>query len=324
MKDMKPKPIRRYLSPKYPTRLEVAARPDLLQKHQPPAWRNWPELTGAVGLFLLADTARLVAAASPAKGGQARSQSQAVAVVAPIFQHGEGRGTTGCIVMSPPVFLSEEEAMQVIREAMAGKGVQLGTNHTTLAGITLERFELVVPPAVATAAGEAAKETKPAGPAFKIKQEPFKADAADPKKRVFIEFLSERDALRWDLERSKEGEKIFSGTVHSFDMPKTAAYLAQRVKRQATDKLYFGAFYDPLAGKLDTSKQVDALLAAGAAESSNKPVDAKVETSANGRISMTLSQPTGAVVPDPKAESRRLLRLQVQDFLKWLQAQGAI
>jgi len=27
---------------------------------------------------------------------------------------------------------------------------------------------------------------------------------------------------------------------------------------------------------------------------------------------------------DPKVESQRLLRLQVQDFLKWLQAQGAI
>ena len=40
-------------------------RPGLLQKHQPPAWRNWPELTGAVGLFLLADTARLAAAESP-------------------------------------------------------------------------------------------------------------------------------------------------------------------------------------------------------------------------------------------------------------------
>ena len=54
MKNMKSKPIRRYPSPKYPTRLEVAARPGLLQRHQPPAWRNWPELTGAVGLFLLA------------------------------------------------------------------------------------------------------------------------------------------------------------------------------------------------------------------------------------------------------------------------------
>ena len=59
-----------------------------------------------------------------------------MAIVAPIFQHGEGRGATGCIVMSPPVFLSEEEALQVIREEMAAKGVQLGTNQTTVAGIT--------------------------------------------------------------------------------------------------------------------------------------------------------------------------------------------
>jgi hypothetical protein len=321
---MKAKPIRRYPSPKYPTRLEVAARPGLLQRHQPPTWRNWPELTGAVGLFLLADTARLAAADSPAKRGNAKAPGEAVAVVSPIFQHGAGRGSTGCIVMSPPVFLSEEEALQVIREEMAAKGVQLGTNQTTLAGITLERFQLVAPPAVAPASGEAAKETKPARPRYEIKQEPFKTDAADPKKKVFVEFLTERDALRWDLERSKEGEKIFFGTVHSYDMPKTAAYMTERVKRQATDRLYFGTFYDPMAGKPDTSQQVAALLAAGAAESSNKVVDAKVETSGNGKITMTLSQPVGAVLPDPKAESRRLLRLQVQDFLKWLQAQGAI
>ena len=100
--------------------------------------------------------------------------------------------------------------------------------------------------------------------------------------------------------------------------------MAERVKRQATDKLYFGTFYDPMAGTLDTSKQMAELLAAGLAKSSNKVVDAKVETPGNGRTTMTLSVPAGAGLIDPRAESRRLLRLQVQDFLKWLQAQGAI
>jgi len=66
---MKSKPDRKYASPKYPTRPEVAARPGLLQRHQPPAWRRWPELTGAVGLFLLADATQMVAADSPTKGG---------------------------------------------------------------------------------------------------------------------------------------------------------------------------------------------------------------------------------------------------------------
>src|SRR5512137_2050774 len=129
---MKSKPVSKYAQPKYPTRLEIAARPALLHRHQPPAWRKWPELTGAAGLFLLADTARLSAADASPKGSPNPAQTNAVAIVAPIFQHGEGRGSTGCIVMSPPVFLSEEEALQVIREEMATRGVQLGTNQTTL------------------------------------------------------------------------------------------------------------------------------------------------------------------------------------------------
>jgi hypothetical protein len=144
---MKSKPVRKYADPKYPTRLEIASRPALLHRHQPPAWRKWPELTGAAGLFLLADTARLSAADSSPKGGPNPTQTNAVAIVAPIFVHGEGRGATGCIVMAPPVFLSEEEALQVIREEMATRGVQLGTNQTTLAGVIVERVVWPIPTA---------------------------------------------------------------------------------------------------------------------------------------------------------------------------------
>ena len=302
---MKSKPVRKYTSPKYPTRLEVATRPGLLQRHQPPAWRKWPELTGAAGLFLLADTAQLSAADSSPKGGPKPTQTNAVAIVAPIFQHGDGRGATGCMVMSPPVFLSEEEALQVIREEMATIGVQLRTNQTTLAGITIERFLGSVP----AAPNGTTKGTPPARPTFQIKQEPFKADAADPKKKVFIEFLGERDADRWDWERQKEEGKINLSTVHSYDLPKTAAYVAEKVKRQATDKLYFGAFYDPLAGTLDVRKRAAELLRAGALLD-EKPSSGK-------------AKPAG-LFEGAKVESRRLLRLQVQDFLKWLQAQGAI
>jgi hypothetical protein len=89
---MKSKPVRKYAQPKYPTRLEVATRPALLRRHQPPAWRKWPELTGAAGLFLLADVTRLQAADSPPKGAQPSAEAKALALVAPIFQHGEGRG----------------------------------------------------------------------------------------------------------------------------------------------------------------------------------------------------------------------------------------
>jgi hypothetical protein len=274
---MKSKPVRKYAQPKYPTRLEIAARPALLHRHQPPAWRRWPELTGAAGLFLLADTARLSAADSSPKGGPNPTQTNAVAIVAPIFQHGEGRGATGCMVMSPPVFLSEEEALLVIREEMAAKGVKLGTNQTVVAGVTVGRYKRGVG----------------------TQQEPLKADAADPRKKLFVEFLGKRDAEQWDWERMKEGTNIFISSVQSYNLPKTGEYVTERVKQQATDKVYFGAFYDPLAGTLDFSKL-------------------RAKKSSPGKLNFE------AAMADAKVESRRLLRLQVQDFLKWLQAQGAI
>ena len=315
---MKSKPVRKYAQPKYPTRLEIAARPALLHRHQPPAWRKWPELTGAAGLFLLADTARLSAADSSPKGGPNPTQTKAVAVVAPIFVHGEGRGATGCIVMSPPVFLSEEEALLVIREEMGTIGVHLRTNQKALAGVTVERGVLSAP---ANPSG-VTKGTPPARPTFQIKQEPFKTDAADPKKKVFIEFLGERDADRWDRERQKEEGKFYGSTVRSYDLPRTAAYVAERVKRQATDKLYFGAFYDPLA-RPGFSRAPTAKASPGEAKSAGAPVNVRAEYLGHGRTDLTLLWSGGPLI-DAKAESRRLLRLQVQDFLKWLQAQGAI
>ena len=157
-----------------------------------------------------------------------------------------------------------------------------------------------------------------------IKREAVAADAADPKKKVFVKFLSERDADVWDSERMKEEDKFDVSTVYTYDLPKTAAYLADRVKRQATEKLFFGTFYDPLAGHPDPGERVASRLAPTTGQSSNPAVNAKVQTSSDGKVSMTLSQPASAAWKDRDSESRRLLRLQVQDFIKWLQAQGAI
>jgi hypothetical protein len=302
---MKSKPVRKYADPKYPTRLQAAARPGLLQRHQPPAWRKWPELTGAAGLFLLADTARLAAADGAPKRPQTPAQTNAVAIVAPVFHHGEGRGATGCIVMAPPVFLSEEEALQVIREEMAAHGVKLGTNDTAVAGVMLERVVWSTVPPGST------NQAEPAHRTYEVRNETFKADAADPKKKVFIEFLGERDAWDWESERRKEENDWFVSTVHAYDMPKTAEYVAGRVKRQAINKVYFGAFYDPLDNTWRSRK-------APAQGSSGAAGQGKVERPADGWASAPI------VPPDRTAESRRLLRLQVRDFLKWLQAQGAL
>jgi hypothetical protein len=292
---MKSKPVRKYPNPKYPTRLEMITRPSLFHRHQPPAWRKWPELTGAAGLFLLADTARLPAADGSPKGSQNPAQTNAVAVVAPIFQHGEGRGATGCIVMAPPVFLSEEEALQVIREEMTSRGVKLGTNGLAVTGVTLSNWPL--------------KSSVPKP------QDTYAASAADPTKKVFVEFISERKARHWDFERGKEEGNLQISSVQDYDMPKTAAFIAKRVKQQASDRIYFGTFYDPIAGSLDLGR---------IAKEAQAQRQAKTSGSGKPPTQGDLIRATREAGARAAAESRRLLRLQVQDFLKWLQAQGAI
>ncbi len=279
---MKAKPVRRYPKPTYPTRLAVVARPELLRRRQPPAWRQLPGMAGAVGLFLCAEEAMLKAADRPSKAGPSATRPDAVAVVAPIFKHGEGRGATGCIVMSPPVFLSEEEAMQVVREEMAAQGVRLSTNKVVVAGV--DRLGVWK-----RAEGERLR--------------PFEADAADAKRKVAVEFVGEYEARSVTEEKQmreiEQGRGVEISTVASYDMPEAAEYVGNKVKRQATDKVYFGAFYDPLAGKMDFEK-----IARPGGKDAGERFE-KMETEA-------------------KAESRRLLRLQVQDFVKWLQGQGVI
>jgi hypothetical protein len=245
----------------------MLSHPELLAEHVPPNWTRIPALCGAVGLFLGIN----LTLNGCGKAGANKRPDQRALVVAPIFEHGEGRGATGCIVLAPPVFLSEEEALQVIREELATHGVTLGTAEYEIAGVALSPFHSLRP-------------------------EPFKADAADSKKRMAIEFVSERECRDLDFaqqwENSKDGT-MHSSSVHRYDFPKTSEYLAEKVRKTGRTPVYFGTFYDPLSGKMDSGS-----LTNGA---SMLDAEAKIVT-----------------------ESKRLLRLQVQDFVKWLQGQGAL
>ncbi len=301
---MKPKPVRKYAQPRYPTRLEIAARPALLHRHQPPGWRKWPELTGAAGLFLLADTARLSAADTSPKGGPNPTQTSAVAIVAPIFEHGEGRGADGCVVMTPPVFLSEEAALQVIREEMGKLGVNASETNFMVPGVETKR----------ALAGFYFKDGQPQYIAGSEK--PLVATAADPKQKVAVKFVSSRNCYQL-------GAPASDSTVQSYDLKAVARSVAAEVQKQGQGKLYFGTFYDPLAETWKLRNAVTARVSPGEAQGIGHWERVKFTNSTLAATSPGQGKPLGQWVA-PKLDSRRLLRLQVQDFLKWLQAQGAI
>lgn len=94
---MKPKPVKRYRIPSYPTKLQVLAHHDLLEKHWPQAWRKNAEMAGVAALLLAANgchkPSEKVSAVEPDVAIVASEQTSAPLegpskFVAPIFHHG--------------------------------------------------------------------------------------------------------------------------------------------------------------------------------------------------------------------------------------------
>lgn len=114
-------PVSRYDTPSYPTQLDVLATPEILAAHPPRGWLSNRDLAAFAAALLAAN----FAGCDSDKDHTLRKRlaPHAAAVVAPVFEHGDGRGATGCVVISPPAFLSEEEALAVIREELTAHGL---------------------------------------------------------------------------------------------------------------------------------------------------------------------------------------------------------
>jgi hypothetical protein len=129
---MNASPVTRYKVPRYPTRLEVQADTTLLEKHMPAAWKSHAEIV----TVLLATNSCSDFAQNPAP-----AVINEPAVVAPIFVHGPGRGAVGCVVVNPPVFLYEQDAMQVIREELRKSGVKLSEAKVPLRAVKIPQHQ---------------------------------------------------------------------------------------------------------------------------------------------------------------------------------------
>ena len=206
---MEAKPVQHSEQPGYPTRREV--------------------LAGAASFALFSLTGCDFISAESEEGK---------ITVAPIFKHGEGRGATGCVVVSPPVFLSEEEGMQILREELAKHGIQLK------AGGTLEAIRM---PARTLSyevvdKGDGQREVK-RSPLSKrqTKRKPLKLDGIDSEKKIAVEFVSERD-----YRRSGRAVRALA-TVQCLRLQgRRRVRCRSRRRNRARTTSFFGMFYDPL------------------------------------------------------------------------------
>ena len=122
---MKIKPLINYNSPKYPELKIFVNKPDNLLKNIPAKWKVNKVVCAALISFALgsqscnsSDSKSAVKTEITANDKQnlsrQKNQTSDTATIAPLFSHGEGIGSFGCIVVAPPVFINESDARQII------------------------------------------------------------------------------------------------------------------------------------------------------------------------------------------------------------------
>jgi hypothetical protein len=205
---MESQPVKRSETPGYPTRREV--------------------LAGAAG-FVLAGMAGAVPGCNKESSASAAVQT----VVAPLFDHGEGLGATGCMVIRPPVFLSEEEGMQVIREELVKYGIELGQSKS-YENILVPHRELEE--VVKEKNGENVLEEKIVD--LKEGGKPLRIDGIDQNKKIAVEFISAKDYFDLGGPQSKT-------TAQPYYFKKVAELLRTQIKNEGMEQLHLGLFYDP-------------------------------------------------------------------------------
>jgi hypothetical protein len=131
-----------YKSPNYPTIEVVFTQPDILMKNMPKKWQTNKLIVTAMFSFSLYGC---VGQNNDPKHQKPQKEFVIIdkagtpdtiilntmdsAAVAPIFVHGSGVGASGCVMISPPVYLSEEEAMEIIIHELKKEGIKFDDTY---------------------------------------------------------------------------------------------------------------------------------------------------------------------------------------------------
>lgn len=202
-------PVPFYKEPKYPTKAVVLMNPAILSA-LPQRWKSLPSMCLALTLTL--STGLYGCAKEPPRDEDDSDKDLRVSV--PFFAHGEGRGAYGCVMVAPAVYLSEEEALQIIQEEAEAKGIHFDDTKT----IRSMHF-----PATNIYHGDTEYETREGS---------IELDGYDSDLQIGFEYISEEDVFEW----AKETDSWSS--VTEYDMHGTAERLSKVVKNTAV-------FYDP-------------------------------------------------------------------------------
>ena len=237
------KPVKKYDGPDYPAKWVLDQHPEL-PRLIPKRWQNNPASLATLGALIL-----LMAGCRNASAADQSSTAR----VAPIFQHGDGRGAFGCKVINPPVFLSEDEGRQIVIDEAKRAGIRFTEDVKAVSNVRLPVTDMFN--------HRYDKSGNPLPPSV-TKVGTLKLDGTDTKRNLSFEFVSERDFK--DME--SDDHMIWS-SVQSYDLQGLAKGVRNGLARIKPDG-HIGVFYDPV--RLDTSrsgsKKINALTSEKSAE----------------------------------------------------------
>jgi len=302
---MKLEPVKKYRILKYPMKSEVIHNPAVL-KDIPERWKGNISIGIALSSIITITLTGCGSGQGATNGISAGdgnadpisssitdqgAQNKAQAVVAPIFEHGNGRGSFGCMSIAPPSFLSEEEAFQAVQEEAVKYGIIFEKNSHELKKVGIPETKFYLKPE-----NDDAGYNEDAGEIKSTKNGNLMLDGYSTDKRIGFEFVSSADYKEWEVNQGTRS------TVDDYDFLSTAKLLQKGIEDNKQDT-NIGVFYNPMTPYEDIKPFLE------------------VPEKKNGE-----SQTVDFDMIQAKTNEMALeqLRLQVRDFLEWLKAQGVI
>ncbi|OPZ85663.1 MAG: hypothetical protein BWY76_01319 [bacterium ADurb.Bin429] len=156
--------------------------------------------------------------------------------IAPVFIHGDGiyHATFGCIAVTPPVFLSEDEARYVIYEEARKAGLSLlPTDHS---------IDVKVP------------ATNPHNTALYSHggAELLEVDGGDRARHIYYEYISNDDYSEWERDPVISPRFVHGSAYPYAYRMSSAAQALQKALANTDNTDFIATFYDPITSKTST------------------------------------------------------------------------
>jgi len=236
---MEIKPVKIKKKPGYPTIKTFIENPELLSKNVPFAWIRNQYAATTLATFILCGCGNLsngqkekptiVVVSKDIKKDKSaaiKSVKNDPIKVARIFSHGDGTGAIGCEVMSPPVFISEDEARKIIFTALKKENLIFSTTNTPV-------LKFAAPPI----ANDCFFNDKKLKNAKNAKVE-IQLDGYNKQYNLAIEYVSADD-----FKKFKNDDACMS-SVEGFNTKGAAELIMNELKNQGTTNAV--VFYDPM------------------------------------------------------------------------------